>query len=199
MDWFIADTHFFHRRVIEYSGRPWDTLEHMTEGLIKNWNARVGKEDRVFVLGDFSFGSKPQIRELVPRLQGKKILIKGNHDMRNGVFYVEAGFASVSQYPMFYTDEAHGITQRFLLSHEPIFPEVGDLINIHGHLHNGVNHNFYAPQHYCVSVEQTDYHPITLPEILRRISERNSNWSEVALSRKGDYDMRRIVREEIVR
>lgn len=195
MDWFIADTHFFHRKVIQYSSRPWDTLEQMHEGLIKNWNARVGKEDRVFVLGDFSFGSKPQIRELVPRLQGKKILIKGNHDMRNGVFYVEAGFASVSHFPIFYTDESRGITQRFILSHEPVFPAVGDLINIHGHLHNGVNPDFYAPQHYCVSVEQTDYRPITLPDILARIAKRNSSWSEITLNRKEDYDTRQIMRE----
>lgn len=184
-----------HKRVIQYSSRPWDTLEQMHEGLIKNWNARVGKEDRVFVLGDFSFGSKPQIRELVPRLHGKKILIKGNHDMRNGVFYVEAGFASVSHFPIFYTDESRGITQRFILSHEPVFPAVGDLINIHGHLHNGVNPDFYAPQHYCVSVEQTDYRPITLPDILARIAKRNSSWSEITLNRKEDYDTRQIVRE----
>ena len=120
----------------------------------------------LFVLGDFSFGNKSQIKELVPRLQGKKILIKGNHDIRNGVFYVEAGFASVSQFPIFYVDESHGITQRFLLSHEPIFPQVGDLINIHGHLHDKVNPNFHAPNHICVSVENIDYRPITLAEAL---------------------------------
>ena len=39
MDWFIADTHFFHARVIQYSKRPWETSEDMTEGLIRNWNA----------------------------------------------------------------------------------------------------------------------------------------------------------------
>lgn len=184
-----------HKRVIQYSSRPWDTLEQMHEGLIKNWNARVAKEDRVFILGDFSFGSKPQIRELVPRLQGKKILIKGNHDMRNGVFYVEAGFASVTQHPLFYTDEANGIKERFLLSHEPIFPAVGGLINIHGHLHNGVNHNFYAPQHYCVSVEQIDYRPISLKSILDRIHERNNVWFEKGLYAEDNYDVREIVRE----
>ena len=186
MDYFIADTHFFHRNVIQYSQRPWNTIEEMTEGLIKNWNARVGKDDRVFVLGDFAFGNKEMIKMVVPRLHGKKILIRGNHDIRNGVFYVEAGFAAVSPYPMFYTDESHGFTQRFLLSHEPIFPQVGDLINIHGHLHNKVNPNFYAPNYICVSVENIGYRPITLAEVLAAIASKNI----VAQSPEIEYDLR---------
>lgn len=190
MDWFIADTHFFHARVIQYSKRPWETSEDMTEGLIRNWNARVAKNDRIFVLGDFAFGNKTLIRELVPRLNGKKMLVKGNHDNNRGTFYVEAGFASTSHFPVFYTNPAQGITERFLLSHEPIFPTVGDLINIHGHLHDGVNPAFYAPQHICVSAEMVNYRPISLPEIMAKLKEKNDNFTWNADTQCHEYDAR---------
>ena len=151
---------------------------------------RVAKNDRIFVLGDFAFGNKTLIRELVPRLNGKKMLVKGNHDNNRGTFYVEAGFASTSHFPVFYTNPAQGITERFLLSHEPIFPTVGDLINIHGHLHDGVNPAFYAPQHICVSAEMVNYRPISLPEIMAKLKEKNNNFTWNADTQCHEYDAR---------
>ena len=184
-----------HKRVIEYSQHPWPDVDAMNEGLIKNWNSRVGKDDRVFVLGDFSFGNKQQILDVVPRLNGTKILVRGNHDIRSGVFYVEAGFAAVSPYPMFYTDESHGFAQRFLLSHKPIFPQVGDLINIHGHLHDGVNPNFWAPQHICVSVEMINYRPARLSEILAMLKEKNDKFPfKLPIDLRENYDARDVDR-----
>ncbi|GAG15408.1 unnamed protein product, partial [marine sediment metagenome] len=52
----------------------------MNEGLIKNWNSVVETSDIVYHLGDFGFGSTPILRELLDRLNGNVILIKGNHD-----------------------------------------------------------------------------------------------------------------------
>ena len=187
MDWFIADTHFFHARVITYSERPWGTSEDMTEGLIKLWNSRVAKDDRVFVLGDFAFGNKSMIKMVVPRLHGNKILVRGNHDGRNFPFYVEAGFRAVSPLPMLYKE-------KYLLSHEPIRPLANGLINIHGHLHNGVNPYFYAPAHICVSVENTNYVPVNLEQVLVMLEEKNITYerltAERAEAQSTGYDMR---------
>lgn len=170
-DFFTADTHFWHTNVIRYSDRPWKTVEEMNEGLIKLWNTRVGKSDRVFVLGDFSFGNRPKIKEIVPQLNGTKILVRGNHDGYRSPFYVEAGFQSVSPLPVFYEG-------KYLLSHQPIVPLPEGIINIHGHLHNAVNPKFYAPRHICVSVEMTDYRPIGLKKILAMMEKREEYWKD---------------------
>lgn len=54
--WFIGDTHFYHKNIIDYENRPFKSVEDMNKGLIDTWNSRVKKLDRVFVLGDFCFG-----------------------------------------------------------------------------------------------------------------------------------------------
>lgn len=171
MDYFVADLHLDHKRVIEYSDRPWRTVEEMNDGLVKLWNSVVGKDDRVFVLGDYAFGNKQTILHYTPQFNGTKILVRGNHDARRSPFYVEAGFHAVSPLPMLYEG-------KYLLSHEPVNPLSEGLINIHGHLHNAVNPEFYAPRHFCVSVEVTGYRPIRLKQVLAKMAEREKYWKE---------------------
>lgn len=77
--WFTSDLHFGHRNVIQYCNRPFIDIQTMTEGLIKIWNDTVNKGDLVYVLGDFSLNPKWS-KEILPRLNGDKILIPGNHD-----------------------------------------------------------------------------------------------------------------------
>lgn len=154
MIWFTSDTHFFHRNVIEYCNRPWHTVEEMNEGLIERWNARVKKNERIYVLGDFCFGGAKRSKEILDRLNGHKILILGNHDGPAHKM-LAAGFAEVY--------ENHRITlpngQSVLLSHFPYHPHTlgeedywriykhdtrylhkrivddGESILLHGHVH----------------------------------------------------------------
>lgn len=176
-----------HAKVIEYSGRPWKTAEEMNEALIVNWNKTVSKNDRVFVLGDFALANREKIRSIVSQLNGTKILVRGNHDGYRSPFYVEAGFHAVSPLPMLY----EGI---YLLSHEPVFPLANGLINIHGHIHNNINPYFDAPNHVCVSVENTGYRPVTLKRILTMLKEKNERQVKLVAEREAqqseDYDLR---------
>lgn len=78
--WFTSDTHFNHRNIIQYSNRPYRTIEDMNEGLIESWNARVKPNDEIYHLGDFALGKSDTIEPLLKRLNGCKYLIVGNHD-----------------------------------------------------------------------------------------------------------------------
>ena len=52
-NYYIADTHFGHERVIEFDKRPFSSLEEMEEEMIRRWNAVVERGDTVYILGDF--------------------------------------------------------------------------------------------------------------------------------------------------
>ena len=54
MRWFTSDIHFWHRNVIQYSGRPWTTVEEMNQGIIDNFNALVKPEDEVFCFDELN-------------------------------------------------------------------------------------------------------------------------------------------------
>jgi len=79
---FTSDTHFHHERVIEYGGRPFQNASDMEQQLIANWNAVVRANDRVYHLGDFSFGSPEKWLSVLSRLNGRIVLVRGNHDAK---------------------------------------------------------------------------------------------------------------------
>ena len=76
---FTSDIHFQHRKIIEYSNRPFSSVEEMDEALIQNWNRVVKPDDYCFSLGDFAFAKIGRIKEILSRLNGHKHLINGNH------------------------------------------------------------------------------------------------------------------------
>lgn len=57
-NYYIADMHFSHAKVIEYEKRPFDSIEQMEDVLIQNWNQRVCADDTVYILGDFVLAQK---------------------------------------------------------------------------------------------------------------------------------------------
>lgn len=80
MIYFTSDTHFSHKNIIKYSKRPFNSIDEMDETLIKNWNSKISDNDIVNFLGDFCFGDLKRHNEIFHQLNGKKHLIKGNHD-----------------------------------------------------------------------------------------------------------------------
>ena len=76
---FTSDQHFWHRRIIEYCDRPYNTVEEMNEALVTNWNNVVTQDDTVYCLGDFSLHIR-SVELYTGRLNGTKYLIPGNHD-----------------------------------------------------------------------------------------------------------------------
>jgi calcineurin-like phosphoesterase family protein len=77
---FTADTHFWHRAIIEHCKRPYGNVEQMNECMVALWNGRVGASDLVYHLGDFANWKYEQAMDILPRLNGRIILITGNHE-----------------------------------------------------------------------------------------------------------------------
>ena len=74
-----SDPHFWHNNVIRYCQRPYSHVEEMNEKLILAYNEVVSQEDTVICFGDFSMAFRA-VETFTKRLNGKKILIAGNHD-----------------------------------------------------------------------------------------------------------------------
>ena len=55
MIWYTSDTHFGHENVLKFTDRPWETIQQMNSVIVANINARVGMNDELYILGDFSF------------------------------------------------------------------------------------------------------------------------------------------------
>ena len=69
-----------HRGIISMQNRPFENIQEMNQILIQNYNAVVHKNDTVYILGDISHHlPMDRANELISRLNGKKILIKGNN------------------------------------------------------------------------------------------------------------------------
>jgi len=155
---FISDTHFNHRRIIEYCGRPYKDVDEMNNKIVNNWNSVVGAEDIVYHLGDFCLGDREVIRKFVARLNGRKMIILGNHDKYRPSEYMELGFEWASRMPIIYADFV-------ILSHEPAFLEANSpYCNLYGHTHQN---KYISPNknYFNVCVEQINYTPIERKEI----------------------------------
>lgn len=81
---YISDLHFGHQNVIKFDNRPYANTDEMDRGMIRKWNDRVGKDDDVYVVGDFAFRSGYDPAWYLQQLSGHKHLIVGNHDGKLG-------------------------------------------------------------------------------------------------------------------
>ncbi|WP_390451247.1 metallophosphoesterase family protein, partial [Chryseobacterium sp. Alg-005] len=100
---FTADHHFGHANIIKFSERPFESLEHMNEELIKRWNERIKENDTVYHLGDVSLGKPDFTKEILDRLNGKIHLIKGNHEY--SALRVQDRFEWIKDYAEIYIED----------------------------------------------------------------------------------------------
>jgi calcineurin-like phosphoesterase family protein len=165
----ISDTHFFHERILEFAGRPYDHEVMM----VKRWQRAVNEGDTVLHLGDLFFGGRAGYdrfrEEITPNLPGEKYIILGNHDKKRWD-YAELGFTVIKPFEMLY----RGWNVSF--SHYPCFPKGTKDIHVHGHIHNHpyARGEYDRPKNINVSVEVIDYRPHRVTRLLNAfISRRN--------------------------
>lgn len=164
----VSDTHFSHRNIILFTDkngkkiRPFTSLQEMNEEMVKKWNQTVNHDDIVYHLGDVAF----QVASSLPilgRLNGKKRLALGNHD-----------HASLDKYSQYF-EKIHSmyLIDDIIMTHYPLHPSILSeerySVNVHGHIHEK---DINDPRYICVSVEHTDYRPIELSDLKKRIENK---------------------------
>jgi calcineurin-like phosphoesterase family protein len=163
----VSDTHFGHAGVTKFLRedgtklRPWDSAEEMDEAMVAAWNERVRPNDKVYHLGDVVINRRAL--PILSRLNGDKVLIRGNHDI----------FKDEDYTPYFRSLRGYHVMNGMILSHIPIHEaSLGRFgVNIHGHLHAGrvLKDGAVDVRYHCVCVEQTDFAPILLEDVVKRI------------------------------
>ena len=152
MRYFTSDTHFYHKELLgmnDFAPRPFLTVEDMNETIIKNWNSVVTDTDTVYHLGDIAmYFTRPAVtshiavNDILHRLNGHIVLIKGNHDNRALFKYLAAHNETMTDgKPKF---EFHDVGaylkydhRQYYLTHYPFsMGIVGNIINLHGHIHH---------------------------------------------------------------
>ena len=169
----VSDTHFGHAGVCRFMRedgvtklRPWDDPAEMDEFMVKAWNERVRPNDKVYHLGDVVINRRAM--STLARLNGDKVLIRGNHDIFRD-----------DEYRQYFRElRAYHVMNGMILSHIPIHEaSLGRFgTNIHGHLHAGrVMTEVWGKykidtRYHCVCVEQTDFAPILFEDVIKRIT-----------------------------
>jgi len=141
MIYFTADTHFGHANSIKFCNRPFSDVHEMNEYMIAAWNERVRDNDAVFIIGDMFFKSNIPPAEILPRLNGRKHLIVGNHD---GQWMPHQNlnkfFESVDTYY-----DYHDNDRSYVMCHYPLLTYQHEMkwYMIHGHIHNSTDLDFW--------------------------------------------------------
>lgn len=174
----ISDTHFGHAGVCKFTEddgvtkiRPWDDADEMNEAMVKMWNDTVRPSDKVYHLGDVVINRR--YLPILDRLNGDKVLIKGNHD----IFKLE-------DYTKYFRDirSCHKMNE-YILTHIPLHPDslarwCGG--NFHGHLHTNrvMRVDIFSdeisidPRYFNVSVEQIGFKPILFEDAVAKMKEQ---------------------------
>lgn len=178
----ISDTHFNHEKILTFlraSGkkvRPhFNDVYEMNEGIVERWNKAVRPNDIVYHLGDVAM---KRDLSLLPRLNGKKILILGNHDTCDLSEYA-AHFEEV--YPYLKLPKV-GI----MFSHMPIHIDCikRRFINVHGHIHENIitedtrlleaDFTQQHPKYFNACVEHHNFTPVHF-DVLREYHDNSLN------------------------
>ena len=169
---FTSDSHYGHFSIIKYCERPFKNTEEHDETLINNHNSVVSPDDYVIHLGDFSFGrgTGPNfVRNIIDRLNGKIIIVFGNHDRhakanRNLFFQWYEGLYE----PKIGSD-------KIVCCHYPLLSwnaAFHGRPHIFGHVHSGPYKEFnHQRNSYDVGVDNNNFTPISYRELMVKLEE----------------------------
>lgn len=181
--YFTSDMHFGHEAILKYCNRPFANVEEMNQKLIENWNKKVPEDGIVFNLGDFAWGGYPFWKSMREQLNGKIILIKGNHDEKNLTQTGAQELFELVTYQMKIQIEG----RKIYLNHYPFLCYAGTYRDANGleyqafgHVHSGPvakgldvdRLSMLFPTQYDVGVDNNNYEPISWSELNDKIGQQ---------------------------
>ena len=164
--------------------RDFKSLNHMNDTIVNNINRRVGEDDILFHLGDWSFGGFEKIQEFRDRIICKNIhLVFGNHDKHilNNKSDIQRLFSSISHYidldvrrP---SKKGKGSIDRFrfILMHYPIasWDSMNDgVMHLHGHVHLPKHQRIGNGRSLDVGIDGNGLEPISLDEVVSLLKDQ---------------------------
>ena len=172
---YISDLHFGNDGIIECDQRPFATIEESDAAIIQNWNKHVFKNDTVFILGDVSYYDSNKTLEILAKLTGNIVIIRGNHD-HIWLDDIEKTSPKLKIHECItIKDILYGNTVDVSLCHYPI--AVWDMqfeggLQLYGHVHNNVQHDILdhpemkGSYNVGCMMSYMDYTPRSLEEIV---------------------------------
>ena len=152
---YIADTHFGHENIIKFDNRSFINAEEMEEILIFNWNSVVQNGDITYILGDFCWDKEDEWKRILRLLNGNKVLILGNHDLKNMSSELKRMFQDIKDYKEITDNQKHVI-----MSHYPMLFYKGDYnpncFMLCGHVHTTRENDFLMK--WCKELKDTRHY-----------------------------------------
>lgn len=166
----ISDNHFGHTNIIKHCNRPFTSVNEMNEFMVQEWNSVVKPDDTVIHVGDFAFRCNyEKLTGYIKRLNGYKILVRGNHD-ESAAKMLRAGFDKVYNQFVYNLDN----TRFVLFEHIPDFRIENTYpynYYVYGHTHNNavLNKPVWAA---CACVEIIGYKPVLVEDLVRGLEDK---------------------------
>lgn len=164
--YFTSDLHYGHNAILHMCDRPFESIDEMNKVLLYNYNSVVRKNDTVYILGDLAYRiTVEEANNFIKRLNGKKILLRGNHDKT----YDPSLFEEICDFKVIKYNGYKFSLMHYPLLEWPHYYHGG--IDLHGHQHNTKEYNESMKAQgilrYDVGVDANDFKPVSIDEILK--------------------------------
>lgn len=142
--YFTSDLHINHGNVLKFdnSYRPFSDVEEMNESILEQINS-IGSDNRLIVIGDFSFHRKvDELEEYLKRINTRVELVLGNHDdliVKNPHLHKYFHRIDSMRYESFMHE---GVRYRIHMLHYPMLEwrnSHNGSMHVYGHLHGTPN------------------------------------------------------------
>lgn len=176
-DWHLGSTILLDKKVMGDAARPFKDVDAMKAAFLKSAAEKVRDDDILVHVGDFASygidrgyqGLKEKPAEIIAKLPGKFINLRGNHDINNGVFCLGNSlnlslgkrypYVSASHYPS-YDKRATGTF-------------ADGTVHLCGHVHKKWKHCLdltHSVLNINVGVDVWDYNVVTEDEIVKYLN-----------------------------